>query len=581
LTSLLATLFFALLSTASQPVQATTIVPVSDRDLTLSSRAIVEGTVVDSEPIRDADRGLVYTYVTVDVDRVYKGSVPPGQIVLKQLGGRTRKQATELFGAPELSQGERVLLFLNTDRDGALRIAHFSVGLYAVVRDEATGREIVRREIEGELLAPRAGETATDVAAKEEFVARHVAPLEAEPGEAARYEAAYDGVPVRLAPREYVASSGEPAPPTANYEFLNPGFRWFEADAGVTVKIKVNPKGAPTPSNGIEEVKAALEAWGAITGSSLRVAYGGTASTRGRANDAISAITFGDPANELDDPVNCSGVVAVGGVTASDASKTTVVGGKVFAAITEADIVVNNGFECILSDSAFLSEILTHETGHTIGIGHSNVRDATMYFQAHGDRRGASLRADDSDAARFLYPGEYRQTPLEIKTAGIPDALSNSNFSFFLRADGGKSPRLWELTSGELPAGLHIAQDGHIYGVATTNAEATVTLRVRDAAGGDQTRTFTFNATQSPAPHLARVAFKPASGKLKLVGTYLTADATILLNGAPLPADARVSFNASKGKMKITGVASSLFRSSGQNTISVVVRDQASNTLAF
>src|SRR5262249_24421924 len=50
---------------------------------------------------------------------------------------------------------------------------------------------------------------------------------------------------------------------------------------------------------------------------------------------------------------------------------------------------------------------------HTIGIGHSSeddnaapeLKDATMYYRAHFDDRGASLRADDLAAVRFIYPG--------------------------------------------------------------------------------------------------------------------------------------------------------------------------------
>src|SRR6185369_3684670 len=103
---------------AAQAGRATTIIPVSDEDLALSSAVIVEGRVVRLDPAFEAGPGVVYTYVTFDVTRVIKGDLAPGRVVLKQLGGITAEGATVIWGAPYWQQNWRMLLYLNPGPDG-------------------------------------------------------------------------------------------------------------------------------------------------------------------------------------------------------------------------------------------------------------------------------------------------------------------------------------------------------------------------------------------------------------------------------------------------------------------------------
>src|SRR5262245_372573 len=103
--------------------RATTIIPMSDEDLALSSAVIVEGRVMRLDPAFDAEHTIVYTYVTLKVTRVIKGDLAPGRVVLKQLGGATADGMTVIWGAPYWQQNWRMLLYLNPGPDGALRVA--------------------------------------------------------------------------------------------------------------------------------------------------------------------------------------------------------------------------------------------------------------------------------------------------------------------------------------------------------------------------------------------------------------------------------------------------------------------------
>src|SRR5699024_8463860 len=52
-----------------------------------------------------------------------------------------------------------------------------------------------------------------------------------------------------------------------------------------------------------------------------------------------------------------------------------------------------------------LQSIATHEIGHNLGLGHSDYRDATMYFAYQGGTGARSLSEDDIAGVCALYPG--------------------------------------------------------------------------------------------------------------------------------------------------------------------------------
>src|SRR4051794_40023438 len=136
---LLALLFAANIGTA------TTAVMLTDEELIASSRVILIGDVQSVKAQWEADHQSINTYVKVNVARLLKGQLQNQTIVFKQLGGRINDEATVIFGAPEYTVGQQVLLFLDTRQDGTLRIAHLFQGKYDVVDD--AGRQRVKRNV--------------------------------------------------------------------------------------------------------------------------------------------------------------------------------------------------------------------------------------------------------------------------------------------------------------------------------------------------------------------------------------------------------------------------------------------------
>jgi hypothetical protein len=71
--------------------------------------------------------------------------------------------------------------------------------------------------------------------------------------------------------------------------------------------------------------------------------------------------------------------------------------------IIEADIILNDtySFSNSVFDKNYLGNAMTHEIGHALGLSHSQLIDATMFFET---RKGQySLHTDDISGVRYLY----------------------------------------------------------------------------------------------------------------------------------------------------------------------------------
>lgn len=561
---------------------ATTIIPMSDEDLVASSQVIVEGRCLRIRSEWNADRTAIFTRITFLVTKVIKGDVQPGTIVIKQLGGQVADGATIIWGAPYWQKDWEMLLFLNPEPEEGLRVAHLSLGYFRVLRDQTTGTKFVARALPGpnvRILGDRPYERYEPLDA---FVTR--IELLAAAGGHKDSTAVAATEPVTAGLRRKSGS------PTSDFRFLSPGFRWFEPDTGDRIRFSVNRSRAPNPSGGFDEARAAANAWSAVPGSSLRVEISGQTDACGLRVDGANAISFNDCTGRFDTPVNCSGVVAVGGVAQAVTNQSVSIGGRTFARIQDADIIFNPGFACLLGDSAALAEIMTHEMGHTLGFGHSSeqvnetselLRDATLFLIAHLDGRGASLRTDDMDGARFLYRAAPSTDPLAIATDALPDARTGAPYAFDLKATG-SGPFTWSIVEGQLPDGLSLSAGGRIAGTAAVDASATFTVSVRDNANFALTRSLQFRCTGTPAPFIASVKYSSATGKLTITALNVDETAEISINGIQIAPPRTVKFKASKGRLTVSGSTGELnVRTGAPNAVVVTVRGLASNTFAF
>lgn len=391
-----------------QTARATVSITLTDVLLIESSRVIVIGEVASTSCQWDDAHQRIYTYVKLNVSEILKGNIQGQQIVLKQLGGEVDGTEMVVDGAPGFANGEKVLLFLNSARDGTLRVAHLFQGKYEILNNGTVKRGVN----EAVVSLQSAGAEYTDSAELNSFKDKIRRTIAEHPVEVAHYEQLQSCLAIVETPFEYW-DSGVIREQSFTPQFVLLGRRWFEPDTGQTVYYYVNANAAPIGGGGITQVDQALAAWTNVSSSSLKLTNGGSTDTRGFRADGVSTISFGDPDGMMDNPVNCVGIIALGGYVSTGGQSITI-GGVTFGQITEGDVVLNNNFECILGNSANLAEVICHEIGHTIGLGHSSdsISDpAIMRSWMHGNGRGATLAQDDINGLTALYPGPKVDEP--------------------------------------------------------------------------------------------------------------------------------------------------------------------------
>jgi hypothetical protein len=125
-----------------EPARATVVVPAGVAELANEARAIVHGRVVRIDT-RQGDGRRVERIVTVQVADYLKGSL--GNVVQLQLpGGTFGRYRTIQIGAPELEEGDEVVLFLGQgDTDPLPHLLGFHQGLYRLVTDPSSGERFV------------------------------------------------------------------------------------------------------------------------------------------------------------------------------------------------------------------------------------------------------------------------------------------------------------------------------------------------------------------------------------------------------------------------------------------------------
>lgn len=484
--------------------QATTVILPADDDLIVGARAIVRGRVLAVASSLDQQKDRIFTYVTLRVQEVFKGEITSRRIVLKEFGGTVGDRTDFLFGNPQFKVGEKVLVYLDTWADGSFRTHELFLGKFNIIRDAASGKEFAVRSspdknteiLQSQLHAQHAHGPSTNKMLLADYREMVRARLAANWERSVNFEAQYyRNVPMLAEPYEFESLSTRRA---LQPQFTLLGnFRFFEPDDGQPVVLRTNPSGAPD-SQTASDMAGVAAAWTGVTGSNFQMSIG---SQLGSCYDEVSFAGIGIVFNNCDERHSASGgcgsILAWGGGS-SVGFRTRVIDGVTFRQLTKGFVSLNPFASCHFTQRCNVQEVVVHEVGHAIGLGHSQDGSATMAPFAHFDGRCASIRTDDQNGLRFIYPssggggGGGGGNPLSITTGSLPNGTVGISYSQTLAASGGTPPYSWNLASGSqpLPTGLSLSSNGTISGTPSTASTFTFTVRVGDSASGSAQKTF-------------------------------------------------------------------------------------------
>ena len=484
--------------------QATTMVPMRTRDLVQSSVGAVRGQVTAIAAAADPSTGAISTYVTLAVDEVLFGPLRTGELVLRERGGQLGAREEWIFGNPTYRVGERVLVFLTANADGTLRTAEMAMGKFAL-RDDFGGTRATRdlgRDVL--VLDPATG--------KPRASAKDDLPL-ATLRNAIR--AAAPSAPPATALRPMPAMEGLRLESRPAFILLQPASRWFEPDDGIPIGFKVDVTGDATLGEVVSRtaVQAGFAAWSNLATSPLALFDAGDDQPAPFLGCPDSnRVVFNDPFGEIDDPRNCRGTLAIGGFCNGGDSR--MVGDTLYKRIVTGKVTFNDGWgECAIWTPCNLSEIATHELGHTLGLGHSADTTATMAAMAHFDGRCASLEADDEAAIETVYPIPPPPTATPTVTPSPPPTATATRT--------GTSTRTPSRTSSPTRT-------------LTPTRSSTPTRTASPTRTGTATRTGTVTVTATPSPTLPPSSSATVTATATITRTA-TASASATRTATPSP----------------------------------------------
>jgi hypothetical protein len=147
---------------AATPGGASTFLRMTPGELVRGSAAVVQGEVLKVSSFWEPSGRIIVTEAMVQVQEKILGEAP-SVVVVRTFGGTVNGYTVEAHGFPKFQAGERVLLYLEAEKDGVSRVNGYQQGHYRIVRDKAGVELAVPTLDEGASVITRDGRPAAAV----------------------------------------------------------------------------------------------------------------------------------------------------------------------------------------------------------------------------------------------------------------------------------------------------------------------------------------------------------------------------------------------------------------------------------
>lgn len=182
---------------------------------------------------------------------------------------------------------------------------------------------------------------------------------------------------------------------SAAFSYTLNGRKWFtSADAEFFLNNSNGPSCCLSSSQQSSQIVSGINAWSIAS-------HGGSTTLSGARRDGTNVISWGKLGGTT---------LGVTNYTSTDTSQSQVCNGNLIYRFVEVDVRFNNAFNWQTSSTCTngfdLAGVSTHEFGHAVGLGHTNVSGATMYPSvAACDFSISSLANDDRNGYSAIYSG--------------------------------------------------------------------------------------------------------------------------------------------------------------------------------